>query len=580
MGLSKWLKPLFQRFVKSKNRSHLRRRKNQVAVFSASIEHLETRQLLSAAGATLPIHDSAVGPTVVTTWSTNSPAMLQIAVDAAGDYVVAWKDPNGSAIDAQRYHAAGTKNGSEFQVVSYVPQYGIGSIAVAMDARGDFVVSWTRTERQNIVNEKVFAQFAQYYKSTGVAEGRPIPFGNTRYTNSAVAMDSAGEFVVTWLTPGGDIDAQRFNSSGDAEGGAFQVNSLRNLSVASSPAIAMDNSGAIVITWSDSPNLATPGGNLPTDIYARLFNSADVAKGVEFKVSSGQFNNNFFSQVAMDATGGFVVTWISNNENGLILFSSEEIAVRVYGANGTPADDAMTVALDTLGIENPVQNPSVATDARGNFVVTWSAFFQGSWSGYAQLFTNSGLAIENKVLVSSDSSFFAGWADPVVAMTPADKFIVAWQGSGPKTGQHSIYTQSYQLSGPQVTEVLLGSGPQVIHSGDKIQSPVNSVSVVFNQNMNTATGGANSVTNSANWELTRNGVDITKLISTITFSLNPTTNQYTAVITFSKPLPNGAIQLVAKKQIVGVDGKSLNSGPGKQKSNFHLKFIVSKTAIA
>ena len=119
--------------------------------------------------------------------------------------------------------------------------------------------------------------------------------------------------------------------------------------------------------------------------------------------------------------------------------------------------------------------------------------------------------------------------------------------------------------------MLQDSGPQVITSGSSIKSAIDSVSVVFNQNMNSTTGGANSVTNLANWSLTRNGVNATQLISKITFSLNTSTHQYTAVITFTQPLPKGTFQLVAKKLLEGADGEALSS-------NFTLKFIVTKAA--
>ena len=54
--------------------------------------------------------------------------------------------------------------------------------------------------------------------------------------------------------------------------------------------------------------MAQPLSN--AEIYARLYNSANVAQGSEFEVSQGLFDNSRLSDVAIDAAGGFVVTWL------------------------------------------------------------------------------------------------------------------------------------------------------------------------------------------------------------------------------------------------------------------------------
>ena len=63
-------------------------------------------------------------------------------------------------------------------------------------------------------------------------------------TYPAVAMDSAGDFTVTWTSSGqdgsaGGIYAQRYNSSGVAQGGEVQVNTT-TAGDQTTPDIAMD----------------------------------------------------------------------------------------------------------------------------------------------------------------------------------------------------------------------------------------------------------------------------------------------------------------------------------------------------
>ena len=67
------------------------------------------------------------------------------AMDAAGNYVVVW---NGSGsgdttgIFAQRYNASGVAQGSEFRVNTTTTNIQ-GQANVAMDADGNFVITWT-----------------------------------------------------------------------------------------------------------------------------------------------------------------------------------------------------------------------------------------------------------------------------------------------------------------------------------------------------------------------------------------------------------------------------------------------------
>src|SRR5262245_20780814 len=68
-----------------------------------------------------------------------------IAMDVDGDFAVTWtdytQDGSGRGIFAQRYNAAGIPQGAEFRVNTFAPNDQAGS-AIAMDASGNFVVAW------------------------------------------------------------------------------------------------------------------------------------------------------------------------------------------------------------------------------------------------------------------------------------------------------------------------------------------------------------------------------------------------------------------------------------------------------
>src|SRR5262249_52465440 len=145
--------------------------------------------------------------------------------------------------------------------------------------------------------------YAQRYNAAGVAQGsefRVNTYTTTVQTVPAVAMDGAGDFVVTWQSNTQDgsfygIYAQRYNALGAAQGGEFRVNTYTTGSQAA-PAVALDGAGNFVISWDSSGQDGNSAG-----VYAQRYNAAGVAQGAEFRVNSYTTGAQFDSAIAMDA---------------------------------------------------------------------------------------------------------------------------------------------------------------------------------------------------------------------------------------------------------------------------------------
>jgi len=121
---------------------------------------------------------------------------LDVAMDADGDFVVVWLDP-GSTITAQRFNAAGLAQGEPIIVESpATADVDLQSPAVAMDADGDFVVSWYDRISGRISSQR--------YSRDGVREERNFTLSveTIDLDGLAVAMDADGEFVVAWQGSG------------------------------------------------------------------------------------------------------------------------------------------------------------------------------------------------------------------------------------------------------------------------------------------------------------------------------------------------------------------------------------------
>src|SRR5205085_2357340 len=78
-------------------------------------------------------------------YTTDSQVHPSVGMDAAGDFVVAWQsfgqDGTGYGVYARRYGAAGAAQGGEFRA-NVTTTGSQSNPAVAVDAAGDFVIAW------------------------------------------------------------------------------------------------------------------------------------------------------------------------------------------------------------------------------------------------------------------------------------------------------------------------------------------------------------------------------------------------------------------------------------------------------
>ena len=369
-----------------------------------------------------------------------------IAMDADGDFVVVWRDNGSYGIIAQRYSADGNKDGAEFLVNATTTISSThGYPSVAMDADGDFVIAWQNWNEDGDQNGIV----ARSYSANGTAISEfPV---NTHTLGSQespnVAMDADGDFVITWHSYGdqdGDgwgIFAQRFSADGTPdEAGELLVNTYTTGSQRF-PSIAMDADGDFVVTWQDSAQDGDGSG-----IYAQRYNSAGTAISVEFPVNTTITSDQSYPDIAMDADGDFVITWTSNNQDGNL----DGIYARRYSADGTPASGEFQVNTATGANQ---RYPSIAMDADGDFAISWHSFAQEGTGGivgvYAQRYSADGAAAGGEFLVNTETSDIQSFSD--IAMDADGDFAIAWQSYGQDAaGDYGIYAQRYLGAGETV----------------------------------------------------------------------------------------------------------------------------------
>src|SRR5262249_31784906 len=124
----------------------------------------------------------------------------------------------------------------------------------------------------------------------------------------SVAAGAGGSFVVVWQSYGQDgygygIRGRRFSSSGAPLGGEVAVNTYTCYSQ-DGAGVAAGPAGNFVVVWQSYSQDGYGYG-----IRGRRFSSAGAALGGEFQVNTYTTRNQYYSRVASDRAGNFVVVW-------------------------------------------------------------------------------------------------------------------------------------------------------------------------------------------------------------------------------------------------------------------------------
>ena len=373
-------------------------------------------------------------------------ARRSVAMDASGNYVVVWAGNGTTAgnldadgVFAQRYNASGVAQGVEIRV-NTVTANNQHQPSVAMDANGNFVVAWA-SDGQDGGGSGVYAQ---RYNAAGTAQGAAFLVNTTTANDQVipfVAMNASGTFVIAWEADGGQdgagagVYAQRYNAAGAAQGAEFRVN-VTTAGDQNIDDLAMDSAGNFIVTWSG--NGSDPSGN---GVYSRRYDAAGNALSGEVRVNTTTADSQDWSSVSMDASGDYVVVWRSNLQDG----ASGGIYGQRYDASGVAQGGEFRVNTMTA---NDQAQPVVSMDPNGNFVVVWQSYNQdagaNTWGVYKQDYNADGTAFGGEVRVSTSSTGDQRYAG--VAMNALGQYVVVWGGNGTVAGQtdaSGVFFQRY-----------------------------------------------------------------------------------------------------------------------------------------
>jgi hypothetical protein len=425
----------------------------------------------------------------VNSYTTEFQAYPSTAMDDAGNFVVAWYGRGSGdnfGIFAQRYNAAGVKQGTEFRVNTYTTNSQYGA-SVAMDADGDFVIAWQSYHQDG----SYWGVYAQRYNPAGAKQG--TEFRVNTYTLSAqhepaVAMDADGDFVVAWQgwgASGYGIQAQRYSAAGVPQGGEFLVNPGTTL-VGVSPTVAMDADGDFVVAW-DGLTVGYYGYVYDVDVYAQRYNATGVSQAAAFRVNTNTTDYEYDPSAAMNADGDFAIAWVNTPFDSPQLYGADVHAQR-YSASGVPQATEFLVNTHTT---NGQFGPSAAMDDDGDLVIAWASYLQdGSGEGvYIQRYNAAGVKQGTEFGVNS---YTLGPQAYVSAAMDADgDFVVTWMSWPPEDPLYGIAAQLFDVSQrPAITSsqfVWNGGPPRIEFTFDQdVSASLSSADLVLD-NLTTST---------------------------------------------------------------------------------------------
>ncbi len=374
-------------------------------------------------------------------------AAVQLASDAAGNYVAVWQGPNQQGYGTntndvffQRFNALGTPLGPETQVnPDWRGEQISPDVAVAPD--GKFLVAYQADDGNGS------GIFLRHYDASGVALAGAVRV-NTETIGAqerpAVANDDAGNVVVTWHSQNQDgsswgVFAQRYNADGTAIGGEFRVNTTV-ANEQSTPDVAMKGTGEFVVVWHDSGRDGSGYG-----VYGQRYDAGGAALGGEFQVNTFTSSYQQFPKVAMDSAGNFTVVWQSDQDG-----SSWGVYGQRYNVDGTVDGSEFRVNTYTSSEQRV---PQIAMASDGKFVVAWQSYGQdGSGFGtYAQRYDANGTVIGGEF--RSNTYTNSDQASPAIALGSGDRYLLAWKSWYQDGDQGGIFGQLYG-SGPSQADLI------------------------------------------------------------------------------------------------------------------------------
>jgi len=231
--------------------------------------------------------------------------------------------------------------------------------------------------------------------------------------------------------PRSRVYGQRYDAKGLMLGAEFPISSFEYGDKLRLPVVASDALGNFVVAW-----MGRDGRRGTVGIFARRYSATGRSLGAPFRVNT----TAMAPAIASDAQGNFVVAWQSYGEDG----SGFGIYIQRFGADGLPRGSELRVNQTLTGDQ---LRPAIASDALGNFVVSWHSRSPGEASVdvYARRFAADGSARGGEFRVNSQLAGTQTGAR--ISSDAAGNVVIVWTSAGGSSTTPGVYAQRYAADG-------------------------------------------------------------------------------------------------------------------------------------
>gem|GEM_PF-4266313 len=175
--------------------------------------------------------------------------------------------------------------------------------------------------------------------------------------------------------------------------------------------------------------------------------TAVTAVSGEQKINTTTRHDQHEADVTTLTDGGYVVAWSSNGQDG----SGEGVYLQKFDGGGNKIGNEIQV--NTVYAHDQ-ESAAVASLPDGGYVVTWVSNHQdGSQGGiYAQRFAADGTTLGAEVRVNDTTEHRQH--EVSIDSLATGGYVISWTGYSEQSGSHDIYTKVYNSSGAEFTATV------------------------------------------------------------------------------------------------------------------------------
>jgi hypothetical protein len=286
-------------------------------------------------------------------------AAPQIAIDANGNAIAVWPQPNGDNYTIWSNH--------------YTPSIGWGTPAplepdastgasdssidpqIKLDANGNAIAVWVRSDN---ITSHVWSN--RYVAGNGWTMAVPIDDNAVNAGTARIAFDTSGNAIAVWdqSDAAGSFHmwAKRYTAATSAWGSEQMIPDNDTVQ-AFDAQIAIDTAGNALLVWAKSDGLLRP-----MEIWASRYTAGDWS--IAGRISD-PLADVAAPQVALDANGNAIAVWHQIDSNSTHTTTVRWNRYTTGGGWGTPAP------IETNDASVSVGDPEIASDPSGNTIAVW-----------------------------------------------------------------------------------------------------------------------------------------------------------------------------------------------------------------